>query len=114
MELPSWDTVLKFIETLGWVKGVFTIFFFLAHFWIWRLYLGRLKDRQKEIDRLAKENHEYRDRLFELFDKRFELPAKRSDSSALNQSQTTPDNLLPPASEEEPPNKPRQREKKKV
>lgn len=32
---------------------------------------GRLKDRQKEIDRLAGDNHLYRDRFLSLIDKNF-------------------------------------------
>ncbi len=66
--LPSWSTVKDYVIAFGWVKGVFTIFFFLAHAWIYSLYRGRLKDRQKEIDRLAEDNHEYRERFLRLLD----------------------------------------------
>lgn len=65
----NWDTVLQFIQALGWVKGVFAIFFFLMqglYFWAVR---GRLIDRQKEIDRLAADNKEYRERFIAMIDK---------------------------------------------
>jgi hypothetical protein len=69
--MPSWDTIREFINELGALKGVFVLFFFIAHGWIYGLYHGRIKDRQKEIDRLAKDNHEYRDRFMKLLDKKF-------------------------------------------
>jgi len=69
--LPDWQTIKDLIQTLGWTKGVFTVFFFLAHAYIFSLYRGRLKDRQIEIDRLAKDNHEYRDRFLALLDRHF-------------------------------------------
>lgn len=70
--LPTWDEILSFIKALGWTKGVFTIFFFLAHGWIYNLYRDRLKDRQSEINRLATDNREYRERFLSLLDKHFE------------------------------------------
>lgn len=54
------------IAQLGWVKGTFTVFFWAAHWWIYKLYKGRLEDRQKEIDRLAEDNHEYREHFMKL------------------------------------------------
>ena len=63
------DTVRDLIAQFGWVKGTFTVFFWAAHFWIFRLYQGRLKDRQSEIDRLAADNHEYREQFMKLLDK---------------------------------------------
>ena len=54
------------IAQLGWVKGTFTVFFWVAHFWIFQLYKGRLADRQAEIDRLATDNHEYREHFMKL------------------------------------------------
>ena len=64
--------ILKFITELGWTKGVFTIFFFLAHFWIFKLYNARIKDRQTEINRIAKENREYRKTLLKMIDSKYE------------------------------------------
>lgn len=73
--VPTWDVILDFIKALGWTKGVFTISFFLGHWWIYSLYAGRLKDRQSEIDRLATDNREYRERFLALLDKHFEYSA---------------------------------------
>lgn len=73
----SGDDVLEFIKTLGWAKGVFTVFFFMAHAYIYSLYKGRLNDRQKEIDRIAAENREYRERFLALMDSEFSYPASR-------------------------------------
>jgi hypothetical protein len=67
--LPNWNTIERFILSLGWTKGVFALFFFMAHGWIYWLYHGRLKDRQAEIDRIAKENREYRERFLKFYDK---------------------------------------------
>lgn len=71
MGLPSWEEIKEFIVTFGWAKGILTIFFFMAHAWIYSLYNGRLKDRQKEIDRIAYENREYRERFLALLDQHF-------------------------------------------
>lgn len=72
----NWEVIETFIVTFGWTKGILTIFFFLAHFWIFMQYNGRLKDRQREIDRIASDNREYRNRFLELLDKRFDLNQK--------------------------------------
>jgi len=69
--MPDWKTIERFISTLGWTKGVFSIFFFMAHAWIFSLYNGRLKDRQAEIDRISDENREYRNRFLKLHDKQY-------------------------------------------
>ena len=75
---PSWPEIKDFIVTMGWAKGVFTIFFFIAHAWIYKLYNGRLEDRQAEIDRLASDNREYRERFLRLLDKHFKYtPPKK-------------------------------------
>lgn len=67
--MPAWDEIRQFVSEFGLVKGIFTIFFFMAHAWIYRLYSGRLEDRQKEIDRLAADNHEYRERFLSTLDR---------------------------------------------
>jgi hypothetical protein len=75
------QTVKELILSLGLVKGTFVVFFFVAHGWIFLLYNGRLKDRQKEIDRLATDNREYRVRFVTLMDKRFgfKKPKKKGE-----------------------------------
>ncbi|MFL5384629.1 MAG: hypothetical protein ACJ8GN_19065 [Longimicrobiaceae bacterium] len=71
--MPSWEQVGELIREFGWAKGVFTIFFFVAHAWIYRLYTGRLADRQQEIDRIAADNREYRERFLALLDRQMGL-----------------------------------------
>lgn len=73
----AWTIVKDAVASFGFVKGTFTLFFWVAQYWIYRLYSGRLKDRQREIDRIAKENREYRDRLLALMDKHFQVPQKK-------------------------------------
>ncbi len=65
----SSEEIVKLLVHLGWVKGTFVLFFLMAHAWVYSLYRGRLSDRQREIDRLAKENREYRDRFIALMDR---------------------------------------------
>lgn len=72
--LPDWETIKTFIETFGWFKGVGTILFFIFHYWIYALYQARLEDRQKEIDRIAEDNREYRERFLTLLDNYFNYP----------------------------------------
>jgi hypothetical protein len=60
-----------FPSQFGIVDGLLVLFFIGAHIWIYRLYEERIRDRQKEIDRLAKDNHEYRDLFIKLINKHF-------------------------------------------
>ena len=66
--IPNWETIFKYIENIGLIEGLFIIFFFVAHYWIYFLYKGRLKDRKEEINRLAEDNHKYRERFLHLLD----------------------------------------------
>jgi len=72
MSTPDWNTIKDFIVTMGWTKGVFTIFFFMTHGWVYILYNGRVKDRQKEIERLAADNREYRERFLKILDEHYD------------------------------------------
>jgi hypothetical protein len=76
----SAENLLELIKALGWAKGVFTVFFFMAHAYIFSLYRGRLSDRQKEIDRIAAENREYRERFLKLMDDKFSYPPSQKKS----------------------------------
>lgn len=67
--MPSTEDLRKLILALGWTKAVFALFFFMMHGWIFHLYRGRLADRQAEINRLATDNRELRERLMALLDK---------------------------------------------
>ena len=83
MEIP-WSEFRTFIHDLGLLRGLFAIFFLGMHAWVFALYNGRLQDRQKEIDRLAEENKEYRNRFTALLDKGLKIPKNllpRSSSS---------------------------------
>ena len=57
--------MLNFIKDIlnafGLNKGLFIIFFLGMHVWVYVLYKGRLDDRQKEIDRMAEENRNFRE-----------------------------------------------------
>jgi hypothetical protein len=48
----------------------------VAHGWLYRLYHGRLADRQKEINRIAGENREYREMFLKLLAQKFTLESK--------------------------------------
>ena len=78
MSWPNWKEILDFVRTLGLTKGLFTLFFFLMHGWVYLLYQGRIKDRQKEIDRLAADNREYRERFTKLLDRHYDVTDKKS------------------------------------
>lgn len=79
----DWETFKEFLVEFGWIKGTFSVFFLIAHAWIYRLYSGRLRDRQLEIDRIAEENREYRERFLSLLDQRLgtKLPKGKKDGS---------------------------------
>jgi len=66
---PSWKEIIEIVSKLGLLKGIFLIFFISANLWVWRLYVGRIKDRKEEIDRLAQDNREYRERFLSMIDK---------------------------------------------
>jgi hypothetical protein len=73
------ETVGNLIAQFGWAKGTLTVFFWAAHYAYYRSFKGRLNDRQSEIDRLAKDNHEYRDYFMKLLDEanKAKLPKKK-------------------------------------
>ena len=66
----------SFIEAanaFGWERALFTAFFFGMHYAVYRLYLGRLRDRKEEIDRLREENNDYRERFIAILDERMDF-----------------------------------------
>lgn len=65
------SNLISLIETIGLPNAIFATVVLSCHFFIFGLYNSRLKDRQNEIDRLAEENREYRDRFLKLLDKKF-------------------------------------------
>jgi len=68
MEISNFN-IVESIKSIGLAKTLFAFIVLSCHFYIFRLYNARLKDRQKEIDRLAEDNREYRDRFMKLLDK---------------------------------------------
>jgi len=62
---------IKYINELGLKNGLFVLFFIGSHIWIYYLYLGRVKDAKEQIDRLAIENREYRERFLGMLDIEF-------------------------------------------
>lgn len=77
MPWPAWADILELIKSLGLFNGIFVIFFFMMHGWVFMLYRGRINDRQKEIDRIAAENREYRERFTKLLDRHYEVTDKK-------------------------------------
>lgn len=57
------DFFADFIARLTPVEGILLILVIVFHRATIKSYKMRVKDRQQEIDRLAKENHDYRDRF---------------------------------------------------
>lgn len=68
--MPAWDQIREFLKDFGLLKGAFTIFFFAAHIFIFYLYKAVIEGRQQEIDRLADDNHKYRDYFMKQLDNR--------------------------------------------
>ena len=61
----------KFIELvglIGWGNALLSVLILSCHFFIFRMYEDRLKDRQAEINRITEENRQYRDRFLKLMD----------------------------------------------
>jgi hypothetical protein len=73
----SWDVIRDYVVAFGWTKGTLTIFFWLAHWWIYRTYNGRLRDRQEQINQLAAENRQYRERFLAIMDGHFDYDATK-------------------------------------
>jgi hypothetical protein len=58
--------VVGLIQAIGMTKTLFAVIILSCHFYIFRVYNARLQDRQNEINRLATENHDYRDKFSQL------------------------------------------------
>lgn len=78
------DNFLALAKQFGLTRALFVAFFFMAHYWLYKQYMGRLEDRQKEIDRLAVDNRDYRERFMVLFDKSFSVSRKSVVGSGKN------------------------------
>jgi len=74
----SWGEIfIDLIREIGFSGAIFTVFFFGAHYVLYKMYLGRLDDRQNEIDRLAEDNREYRERFLAITDDKFKYDINR-------------------------------------
>ena len=73
---PINTDLIELIKTIGMAKTLFSVILLSCHFFIFKLCNARLKDRQDEINRLAQENHEYRDRFLKLLDSKFNSQKK--------------------------------------
>lgn len=73
--LPTFvDLVTYFGPYIGFILFLIICF----NFWVYRLYVGRLKERQDEINRLAEENKEWRERFQAMLDKNFSIKKQRT------------------------------------
>jgi hypothetical protein len=65
------ESLLDLIKKIGLSKSIFFIVILSCHFYVLSWYKNRLKDRQSEINRLAKENYQYREIFLKLVDNKF-------------------------------------------
>ena len=79
------SSFIEAAQAFGWERALFTAFFFGMHYAVYKLYLGRLQDRQQEIDRLREENNDYKERFIAMLDQ--EMDFELEDSSDPDASQ---------------------------
>ena len=72
-EIP-YDSFLEFLKHFGTVRGLALIFiiaiFFTLIWLVQRMYFRNITDKQDQINRLAAENKEYRDRFLKILDEK--------------------------------------------
>ena len=73
------DTISSFLTKFGEINGLLILGIIFMFLWvrslntrIHRQHQEQLQDRQREIDRLAEDNHAYRDRFLALLDKKIQ------------------------------------------
>lgn len=64
-EIPFGD----FLANLSFTEGALLILLILGVFWLYKSQQSRLDERQRELDRLAADNRDYRDRFERLHDR---------------------------------------------
>ncbi|KAA0938631.1 hypothetical protein [Psychrobacter sp. ANT_H59] len=69
------------LETVGPEYFVAIVFFFGAHWYLHKLYKSNLDNRQLQIDRLAADNSEYRDRFLAILDEKFSYDSTTKKSN---------------------------------
>lgn len=62
------DSIRTYINDFGIANGLLILFFIFGHYAIWTLYKRNIKGKQEEINRIAAENREYRERFTKLID----------------------------------------------
>ena len=73
------DTLFSFLKEFGVTNGLLILGIIGMFSWvrslnsrIHRQHQEQLQDRQRELDRLAEDNHAYRDRFLALLDKKIQ------------------------------------------
>ncbi len=64
----------EFFANLSFTEGTLLTIIILGGLWLYKNQQYRFAERQRELDRLAEDNHNYRDRferLHELLEKRY-------------------------------------------
>lgn len=77
--------VTEFLKHFGLLKGCFVLFFCGAHWIIFRLYGLRVKDCKEQINLIAGENREYRERFLSILDNKFGYQTKLNDPPSVPQ-----------------------------
>ena len=64
-----WDAIVALMQRITPLEGVLLLLVVIFHRSTVQGYKARVNDRQKEVDRLAKDNRDYRDRFEWLHDR---------------------------------------------
>lgn len=72
------DDLTQLLKLLGVTKGLFVLFFLGAHWVVLSQYRSRVRQMQAEIDRLATDNHLYRDRFLAFIDRQMNYKKPKS------------------------------------
>jgi len=71
-----WDNIVTILEKYGLFGGTFFLFWIFANWYFHKQYNDRLKDKQNEIDRLAADIKDYRDRFLHFLDDKLDYKPK--------------------------------------
>lgn len=80
--MDSVELAIALVKEVGYERGLFAVFFLLAHRWIFKMYKDRLDDRQNEINRMAEENREYREYFMQFIGKAEQTKQKTTQEEA--------------------------------
>lgn len=65
------DFLMGMFKEFGLSSGLLVVIVLGMHYWVFRLYNRQLEDRQREIDRIAADNRDLRERFTRLLDRHF-------------------------------------------